>query len=318
MVTNSIRSRCRGLWLSIIADGNGPGDVEQGLEMEMQAMETAPGVPLRRLPRLGGPLRRHTSVDPPYNQPPATCQISRLPVEVLLMILPYLNYADSTRLRHSCASYYRTITEDIVESGYPSHEAFIRARRLVCYSCLSTCQEYQSTVVHIQKRELDGHALTSACVKCLRKNDCIDVRKIYQPGHNLRRLPARVCRWCGTPVLERGHHTMTTHKGECKTQFRTVMYFFWVKVIALFGLTVWSSCNVMEAFDCRALGIVLGFVSRNPSPHCAAPPTGTDNSWCSSSFSSPTSPTNRLCSCAIRQDLPGAQGSSGPSGLVSS
>ena len=167
------------------------------------------------------------------------CLILNLPVELQLLILEHLDFADFERLRRTCRSYHAFITKSVISQFFSPAE--LRTTLLShCYLCLR--HDPSRKALLCPDRSDPRYPLASRCIDCASRRDEFAVGKRFALG-NL--TSAWICRWCGFPVPsdEAAIHVANFHRAcHRKFNFCVVGWFFTGMLQAIFTLIASALC----------------------------------------------------------------------------
>ncbi|KAK3298092.1 uncharacterized protein B0H64DRAFT_441491 [Chaetomium fimeti] len=179
--------------------------------------------------RTGHPHAGQTRLPPPPSPPPAPEPCPRhllnLPHEIWLMILERLAFADIVRLRRTCKR-LRTLADpkQIRDLLGP-----VKLHAQLLSHC-KVCLLYDPFRSHLLRstRADPGYPLASRCITCAMK--ARDPRVRVGKMIDLANLDtARVCRWCGTPIIDGGAFGCAEMHRFCYKRYNDVLFvFFWI------------------------------------------------------------------------------------------
>lgn len=160
----------------------------------------------------------------------------KLPPELQLQVISYLNFGDIERLRRTCRVMRGGIPKPLIRSLFPDLKMALLG---TCYECLS----HQPTRAHLIRADENEHRypLSSKCFSCIARKGEFKVGTKYIIGNY---TTAWVCRWCGMPIISTAAWNQPEFHRRCYRVYNKILllYFLagcaqWVVVVIAYALT---------------------------------------------------------------------------------
>ncbi|KAK5997774.1 hypothetical protein PT974_00134 [Cladobotryum mycophilum] len=171
----------------------------------------------------------------------------RLPSELQLLILSYLDFGDIERLRRTNSGIRRSLNKATIRTLFPNLKDVLLS---TCYLCLV----HKHGMDLIRAEESDArYPLASRCFDCVAQRSGFMVGRKYMLGNS---ASVWVCRWCGYPVSTIAGWNQPEFHVKCFQKYNRILLLYFLLGCAQWAVVIIAAALCWHYF--RHSKMVLG------------------------------------------------------------